>query len=401
MKKTFNIKFISMIILVFVCFLACNTKVEARNICYYRDHRLKQGTSTYSNATDLQDADTKESINRNNIFIQLTFDNGKASFTYYDKATKKSHRALVANNDGDDYIISSESGKSLTTSDFNSGCPAQINQMISSDFHSYIFDIFKQGSEYYNAFYGDYTKTYLNTISDKIPGNTCYQKNHDENQWCNMAAVVTLSDTITESGHNCSYVNLETYGNGGIYQIDTHLILSIDSANKRLSAVRQMGDTTYPKLSFNYDNISRCPNTLYLKNGVLYLSKYHVSSDEGTLESYALIKNIKKGDVEKKADSDNGCKIFGSAEKYIRMAYKFLKYAIPVLIIIFSVFDFLGVVFSGESEKMEKAKSKFIKRLIIGVIILLLPSIIEFILKLAGINGGHSDLPSMVCNWLS
>ena len=50
-----------------------------------------------------------------------------------------------------------------------------------------------------------------------------------------------------------------------------------------------------------------------------------------------------------------------------------MRYAIPVLVIVLSVIDFMKVVVNGDEKIYAEAWNKFIKRVIVGVIILLVP----------------------------
>ena len=92
------------------------------------------------------------------------------------------------------------------------------------------------------------------------------------------------------------------------------------------------------------------------------------------------------------------CEKIDGIKEYIVMAFKFLRFVVPALIIILSTIDFVGVVASGEDEKLTKAKKNFVIRLIVGVVILLLPFILELILKIAGILGADESLSDSVCN---
>lgn len=71
--------------------------------------------------------------------------------------------------------------------------------------------------------------------------------------------------------------------------------------------------------------------------------------------------------------------------KLLRQVYKLLRYLVPVLIIGLSIVDFVKVVANGEDKVFKEAWSKFVKRLIIGVIILILPALLAFIIKLSGV----------------
>lgn len=92
------------------------------------------------------------------------------------------------------------------------------------------------------------------------------------------------------------------------------------------------------------------------------------------------------------------CEKIGGIKEYIVGAFKFLRFIVPALIIILSAIDFIGVVASGEDEKLGKAKKHFVIRLIVGIAIILLPFILEFILKIAGILDTDESLSDSICN---
>lgn len=60
-----------------------------------------------------------------------------------------------------------------------------------------------------------------------------------------------------------------------------------------------------------------------------------------------------------------------------------LKILIPIILNVFGIIDFGSAIFANDEEKMKKAQRKFITRLIVGVIIFLIPSLISLILNLA------------------
>jgi len=83
------------------------------------------------------------------------------------------------------------------------------------------------------------------------------------------------------------------------------------------------------------------------------------------------------------------CGIFGEGTwKIIKSLYGIVKVIIPVLVVILGMIDFASVVFSGEDKDMKTAGQRFIKRIIIAVVLILLPPILSFIFNLAGFSEG-------------
>lgn len=78
--------------------------------------------------------------------------------------------------------------------------------------------------------------------------------------------------------------------------------------------------------------------------------------------------------------------LLGDSDELINMIKTVInvtKILIPVLLIGLGIVDFVQAVFAGNEDKMKKAQSRFIKRLIIGVIIFLIPSVLKALLTIA------------------
>lgn len=76
----------------------------------------------------------------------------------------------------------------------------------------------------------------------------------------------------------------------------------------------------------------------------------------------------------------------GKVLPLIKNLYKLLKIAIPVVVFALTVAEFLKVLFSGEEKTMKDAFQATYKRLILMAVLILLPFIVEFIIRLAGIS---------------
>lgn len=94
----------------------------------------------------------------------------------------------------------------------------------------------------------------------------------------------------------------------------------------------------------------------------------------------------------------SGCKVFGDEDsqtwKIVNWIVHLLIYGIPILVVLLGIVDFLGVVFSGEEDKMKEAQKKVIMRLVVGIVFLFVPSILKFIIDISGTFTGvaSSDL---------
>lgn len=66
-----------------------------------------------------------------------------------------------------------------------------------------------------------------------------------------------------------------------------------------------------------------------------------------------------------------------------------IRILVPIALIAFGMLDFSKAVFAGKEDEMKKAQSTFIKRLIIGIVIFFVPTIVNFILNfMNNIYGG-------------
>lgn len=69
--------------------------------------------------------------------------------------------------------------------------------------------------------------------------------------------------------------------------------------------------------------------------------------------------------------------------KLLKYLVTLIKIAVPLLLIGLGIMDFTKAIFSGNEDGMKKAQAKFIKRLIIGVCIFLIPSLLELVLTIS------------------
>lgn len=64
-----------------------------------------------------------------------------------------------------------------------------------------------------------------------------------------------------------------------------------------------------------------------------------------------------------------------------------IKICVPILVLVLIIVDMVRAVTSDDEEKIKKAQSRAVKRLIIGVAFFFMPDLINIILKLAGLPG--------------
>jgi len=67
--------------------------------------------------------------------------------------------------------------------------------------------------------------------------------------------------------------------------------------------------------------------------------------------------------------------------------FTYIKIAVPLLVLLLIVVDMVKAVVAGNDDQMKKAQSNAVKRLIVGVVLFLLPIIVDLILDIAGLYG--------------
>ena len=63
---------------------------------------------------------------------------------------------------------------------------------------------------------------------------------------------------------------------------------------------------------------------------------------------------------------------------------KWVKYIVPIIVIIMGILDFIKAMNADKDDEMKKAQKRFIKRIIAAALIFITPIIIEFILTKMG-----------------
>lgn len=76
----------------------------------------------------------------------------------------------------------------------------------------------------------------------------------------------------------------------------------------------------------------------------------------------------------------------GKTVEFLKKIYNLLKILVPLAIIIFSIVDFLKVLFLSDDKNYKEAYAKLIRRVLIGILIFLVPVLISFVIQLAGMG---------------
>ena len=68
---------------------------------------------------------------------------------------------------------------------------------------------------------------------------------------------------------------------------------------------------------------------------------------------------------------------------YLKSFLKIIKVLVPIILIVLGILDFAVAIFSGKEDDMKKHANKFVKRLIIAIVIFFIPSLLQLLLTIA------------------
>ena len=63
---------------------------------------------------------------------------------------------------------------------------------------------------------------------------------------------------------------------------------------------------------------------------------------------------------------------------------RWIKYLLPVVVIILGILDFIKAIGADKEDEMKKAQGSFVRRLIAAALVFLIPLILEFVLDKMG-----------------
>ena len=76
----------------------------------------------------------------------------------------------------------------------------------------------------------------------------------------------------------------------------------------------------------------------------------------------------------------------GNTNKFLKKIWDMIKIIVPMLVIIFSIVDFLKVLFISDEKNYKAAYHKLLWRIAVGIILFVLPAILKLLLELAGLQ---------------
>lgn len=102
-----------------------------------------------------------------------------------------------------------------------------------------------------------------------------------------------------------------------------------------------------------------------------------------------IIDSLESSDSSKTSSTENpitSCESVPQTIGLLKKIYNFLKYMVPVIIIGLGMLDFIKAITSDDEKVFKEAWSKLMKRIMIGVVILILPVIIKMLITISGVS---------------
>lgn len=182
------------------------------------------------------------------------------------------------------------------------------------------------------------------------------------------------------------------------------LLLEIDEKNKTIKPTYKSNLCHNLTFDFSYDDLSGitkltngCPKQVYVSNIEGYCTYSFIKKAGFGRVNYDFTESVVDGtgesvndpSVEVPKDYVHGCDNIPETAAFVKKIYSLLKYLIPVLVIGLSIVDFVKVLLNGEEKIYKEAWSKFVKRIVVGIIILILPVLLSFIINLSGVTENY------------
>lgn len=244
-------------------------------------------------------------------------------------------------------------------------------------------------------------------------------------------------ETFTTEQKWLSNLNKDTYAGSCLYQKNfgngCHIIqldigtkdILVTESNRSSNSLERFNPPTLDKETLNPESIldtygANCPVELTVKTTISphgqVASVYDVEIGTDLLggDSYKLIdargKSLDGSDLTEEIDIKlnfikteiKNCEdIFGEDDvlkDMLKVIISLIKIVVPIILIALGSLDFAQAVFASSEDKMKKAQSKFIKRILIAVVIFLIPSVLKFLLVIA--NGVWGNIDVDLCGLL-
>lgn len=226
---------------------------------------------------------------------------------------------------------------------------------------------------------------------------TCYYGEYIENEGCHLVSVsFPTKDEIIVKTIDPSYESFIKY-KGNSYDFSPIKKAVIDNGGWCLGKIRvsrkvfldETGADTYVSEptaeNLEYENYYR-----FSEAGYNIIDPTKLQSDNPDNNNlFGNLSILEKFDCATLLSDSSSKKLLDM----IKFAINIVKIAIPILLIGLGILDFAKAIFQGKEDEMKKAQEKFMKRIIIGVCLFLVPTILKIILTIG--NSVWGDIISV------
>lgn len=99
--------------------------------------------------------------------------------------------------------------------------------------------------------------------------------------------------------------------------------------------------------------------------------------------------------IEEKVNNTNDCGLSDEIIIWIENILRWIKYIVPVILIVLSIIDFIKAITGEKEDEMKKAQKNFVTRLIVAVLIFIFPTIVEFVLDKMGFDATNCEIKNI------
>ncbi len=249
-------------------------------------------------------------------------------------------------------------------------------------------------------------ETVYNNINGECPKVIRYRQTF-ESGWTNMYHLVLYNDDLDKATEEEIFMGINFDGDTieGAFieesQKETKLDELIDNYNcvTYSSSIEEIKKTAEkkscdnnPEFNYKYQELSQICESY--RSTALYATD---DGDKIVAKSCQKACSRLKDDIGDicNANPDGGyCGSLGNKiVNWIFRIVRIVRYAVPVLLILLSILDYIKALAADSEDEMKKVTSRFVHRLIAAALIFIIPFILDFILRIFDIPGLNASNP--------
>lgn len=225
----------------------------------------------------------------------------------------------------------------------------------------------------------------------------CYSKEYGGGEYSNGTQYVAIfydelqyekyKDKLDKPMEKCELIKSDAVKNGEQGVKNKKKCITYDSYYDSIeNNYKEYNNASKNKMTYIAEANRTIQEMKQVCNSITKYSDYDSNCLPSCLNLNKDIINLKKTYEIGEYKSSGDCSLSGRLISWIANIVKWLKYIVPVIVIIFGILDFMKAMSADKDDEMKKAQSKFVKRLIAAALIFLIPLIIGFILDQFGFD---------------